>query len=224
MVIAAKFKTTLAALLACASIGTAQAIPIVDTGTPTMVGPNDSGVSVFGPNNPFNEFQYLAGRFTTTEDYYVTGLSAFVRNFVCCQEITNTFSLAIATGPAAPVDATFNYLFDVPTSITGSYEAPAWAGGAVDNYLLEAGSYWIVAFVKEGQFSAGLGMPGGAPSPLEEYAWHGSWRGGWNQFDPWIPSSLGFRVDGTAVPEPGTFALMLAGFLGVLTLVRRRRA
>jgi len=224
MVSAGKFRLSLAAMLACAGIGTAQAIPIVDTGTPTMVGPFDSGIGVIGRTNPVIEYQYVAGRFTTTDDYYVTGLSAFVRNFVSGVEVTSTFSLGIATGPAAPVDATFDYLVDAPTSITGDFTAPAWANASLDNYLLAAGSYWIVAFVKPEQFAVGLGMPGGAPNPLEEYAWLGSWRDGWNQLDPWTPSGLGFRVEGTAVPEPATWALMLVGFLGVLTLARRRRA
>ena len=232
MVIAGKFKSSLAALLACASIGTAQAITIVDTGPSPFVGSGDPGTSLFGYYGSLNEQQFLAGRFTTTEDYLITGLSAFVRNYSCCNPVESTFSLALATGPANPVDAAFANLVSVGTSFNGTGSSAAgWADAMVNNYLLTAGTYWIVAYVAPGQSSFGLGMPGGVPIPMDEYAWYGSWRGGWNLMEDTIggtviPANWGFRVEGnsTSVPEPGTFGLMLVALSGMLTLARRRRA
>jgi hypothetical protein len=231
MAMAGKFRSSVAALLACAGMGTAQAIPIVNTGDPVYTGFSDPGTSLFGSYGAFYEQQFLAGQFTTTEEYLITGLSAFVRNYSCCSPIESVFSLSLATGPSNPVDATFTNLFLAETSFTGTGSSQAgWADAVVDNYLLAPGSYWIVASVQPGQFAVGLGMPGGSPNPMNDYAWYGSWRGGWNQMEDniggtLIPATFGFRVEGnaTAVPEPGTIGLLLTGLLGMLWLDRKRR-
>jgi hypothetical protein len=218
---------SLAALLACAGIGTAQAIPVVDTGTPTMTNFADPAYSFYAQTDFDPSHQFLASRFTITEAYAITGMSAFVRDFACCGFLPNQFSLAIATGPDTLADTALSHLFEVQTSFDSSNGASGWAGAAVDNYLLSAGTYWVVAFVAPGQVNPAMGMPGGAPNPLEVWAWNSGGTTGWRSASTAgnAQSGLGFRIEGelVPVPEPGTFALMLAGFLGVLTLVRRRR-
>jgi hypothetical protein len=221
-----KLRGILAALTLMAGVSTAQAIPIVDTGPSPFVGSAHPGISLFG--NSF-ESQFVAGRFTTTETYEITGLSAFVRGYACCGTISYSFNLGLATGPANADGATFSNLFALPTSFTSVNSSADWAGVAVDNYLLSPGTYWIVASVSSGP--PGLGMPGGVPDPLDAYAFFSSELGHWQSLGEslggtFIPAKFGFRIEGNpvSVPEPGSLSVMLLGLGGVLLLGIRRRS
>lgn len=207
-----------AALALSACIGTASAALVVDTGQPTGDGT--------GPAVVLASYQHLAGRFTTTEEFNITGLSAFVSNHSVPLE--QEMTLSIASGPADPMGATFTRLASTEISITLDTRGSAWVSGAVADYTLAPGLYWIIASVDPGQVSFGLGMPWGAPDPLEAPAFWGDtalepgnfmWRS-----DPEV-HSLGFRIEGDrvqSVPEPAGIALVSLGLAGMLA--QRRRA
>jgi hypothetical protein len=209
-----------AALAFGAWIGTAHAAMVVDTGEPPGLGWGGAVVDTY---------QFLAGRFTTTQAFKLTELSAYVGNYSCCQPMTQEMTLSIATGPMDPLGATFTRLVSGETSLTMDSGTVAWASVALDDYLLAPGTYWIIASVEPGQFAFGLGMPWGAPNPLDAPAFWGD-----TSLDPgnfmWRPDpeqkAHGFRVEGDrvqGVPEPGSFALVGLGLAVVLVQRRRNR-
>jgi hypothetical protein len=212
----------------------ASAELIVDTGTPSGVGAVGLAITN-GSNNPIESLQYLAGEFTTTQSYDITSLSAFVEQYtgqVCpCTPMTATFHLGLATGPANPAGATFTDLFSLPISFTSissnSLTTSGWASVSVPNYLLPAGTYWLVASATSTDDTIGLGMPGGVPDPMSAYAITDTTPDNWGPlttFDVDESPTLGFQIGGqpvNPVPLPDTLGLLATG-LAALGLLRGR--
>jgi hypothetical protein len=205
-------------------IQAASAALIVDTGTPVLP-PFPSGVTIGGPAPPG---QSVAGEFTTTQAYDITGLSAFVGIFLGGEPIsvTENFHLGLAT-------ETFTTLLSLPVSFTATTRndgipATGWASTSVPSYLLPAGTYWIVASATVDDFPLGLAMPGFAPNPLTHYAFMNESSNGWQNLlapDGSSSPALGFQVEGdpvSAVPLPGALGLLLSG-ISALSVLRRRR-
>jgi hypothetical protein len=132
------------------------------------------------------------------------------------------------SGPTDLANAQLSTLVSAGTSLTFENNSAGWASAAIDQYLLPAGTWWVVASVQPGQIGFGLGMPGGVPSPMDAYGFWSQETGVWQPLDAqlggtFIPGTYGFRIDGdlVSVPEPGTGALLLLGV--AMTLVRKRQ-
>jgi hypothetical protein len=218
------FVRSLATLVLIMGSAAAHAIFIVDTGASPFLGSGDPGISV-------NNLQFVAGRFTTLEDFEITSLATFARGYACCGTIDHSFRIGLASGPDVPNLDNLTTFLSLPVSFTSANNSAEWVSTAVDNYLLQAGTWWIVVSSQPGDFVFGVGLPGGVPDPLDAYAYRAEDDGLWRTLDPTslggtqIPATFGFRVEGNAVrgvPEPATVWLLAGGILA-MRFGRRRR-
>lgn len=197
--------------------GTALATPaaaaLIDTGTPTS-GASYSMVST----------QSLAGLFTLSEQTLITSVQGFIGS-----NFNANGSIAIYSGGVNPDFGSLLFSANYAIFSTAFVSGPVpgtWQGVFGVNQILAAGQYWAVF---------GSDSPNGrmflyAPNPLSQYAVQTS--GGWTQLGS--QAGLGVRIDGIArpgvippipgaVPEPGTWAMMLIGFGAIGGAMRARR-
>ena len=196
--------------------GTAFATPaaaaiLVDTGTPTS-GASYSMVST----------QSLAGLFTLSEQTLITSVQGFIGS-----NFNANGSIAIYSGGVNPDFGSLLFSANYAIFSTAFVSGPVpgtWQGVFGVNQILAAGQYWAVF----GSDSPNGRMFLSAPNPLSQYA--AQIPGGWNQLGS--QAGLGVRIDGIArpvvnppgaVPEPGTWAMMLIGFGAIGGALRARR-
>lgn len=198
-----------------------NALPIVDSGSSTYLENWQPGVSLV-------QDQFIAGRFTTTEDYSITSLGAFVRDYSCCGTHTFELTLSLRSGPTELDHSQLTTLVSSATSITLEEHSAGWASASIDNYLLTAGTWWIVASIEPGQYGF-MGMPGGVSNPMDAYGFWSGETGTWRPMESHlagtlIPATFGFRVDGdvVTVPEPSTNLLLLSLTVGLAASRRKR--
>jgi hypothetical protein len=201
----------------------ASADMIVDTGASPNTKAADPGATIGGSPFP-GTLQFVAGEFTTTRAYDITSLSAFVEqygNCSGCAPLESTFELGLATGPANPSFSAFTQLISEPVFLTLFAGTAGWATTSVPDYLLPAGTYWIVASAKSTDLTIGLGMPEGVPNPLDAYAYTVNTPNSWQVLQP----TLGFQIEGnpvSPVPLPGGLGLLTSGLAALATLRRSR--
>jgi hypothetical protein len=193
-------KQLLVAAVLSISTSNLFAANIVDTGPGGAVGPQWT----------LRGDQWLAGEFSIGTAAVVTDVQGWMASTV-----GGTATAAIYTDGG---DIPGSQLFFAPFSASVN-PAGDWFGATGQTWLLPAGTYWAAFEVRPGQTFDG-GMPSPAPSPLGAYSFT---FGGVYQTS--IDLDFGVRILGTqvaAIPEPSTYALMLAG-LGFVGFVANRR-
>lgn len=184
----------------------AQATVVLDT-----FGPGDTANgprwSIDNPS-PAGGGQSLAVPFTLTEAFNVDDILAAIRG-------TGSFSLGIVAGAELPAGSFVYSTTLVLNEPSGnvSLNGLGWA--------LQAGNYWLVSKAQASQ--------GGT---------FGEWRGGGSSATPWAftvdavdtgwifsgtSDAPAARITVSAIPEPGTWALMLGGLALCAAAVRRRQ-
>ena len=195
------YKITFAAFVSAAVIASpAAANFVVDTGKPLA---NDIQLS---------KSQSLAGYFTLTSALEVSSVEGYI------QGLDSIGTITIYSDAAVP--AASNILFSKSFAILAS--TGAWQGVFGQNWMLDAGSYWV-GFSNSGN---GNYMKGFAPTPLPQYAF--STGNTWTLSNPSsAESAIGVRIDGNrlaaGVPEPASWTLMIAGFGAIGGMLRNRR-
>lgn len=209
-----KFKHVL--MLALLATGTALATPaaavtLVDTGMPVGGGaPTDGWVLM--------RTQTLAGLFTLGAAATITSVEGFINGFA------GNGTISIFTGAVDPASATLEHSagFTIAASSLGT-----WQGVFGRSWNLAAGQHWVV-FTSD--FSNVMTFR--PPNPLSQNAFAPALTGPWTQFGS--RNGIGVRITGNptavieppgpgAVPEPGTWAMMLIGFGVVGGALRARR-
>ena len=204
-----KFKDAL--MLSLLATGTALSTPataaiLVDTGQPRS-----------GSNYSMANGTLLAGLFTLNAGTTVTSVEGFIGGMTDANG-----KISIYTGG---VDPKFSgLLFSANYTIASAFTG-AWRGVFGQSWNLAAGQYWVV-FESDGANQMFID----APNPLAQYAVLSPQGPDWIQLGS--RASMGVRITDNAavppptpgaVPEPGTWAMMLLGFGVVGGALRARR-
>lgn len=195
-----KIKNVVVASSLMLAVGSAQAFWIVDSGAGRQ-----NGGAVLD-----NSRQWLAQEFTLDQAYRVTNIEGWMG-----ASVPGTVTLALYTDTAFRPGSE---LYSAEFSVEGRLND--WYGASDLSWDLSAGSYWAAFEVRDGQSMWGY-MGGEPPHIVGANAWS------YNHGASWIDggsNSLGLRVGGilAPIPEPSTYAMMLAG-LGLLGLTAKRR-
>ncbi|MDP9097316.1 MAG: PEP-CTERM sorting domain-containing protein [Pseudomonadota bacterium] len=202
--------TRLASLLAGATVAlcaaSAQAAHFVDTGTP-----NGNPIGAY----TLDGTDFLAGQITFGSAARVDAVFAHILDGTAGE----TFTIALYDDSAVHLPGSLLH------TATATFTTDGWNGvSALSGWDVTAGSYWIgleLGFddsLGQGSLSGAL-LDRGVPRPLARTAFN---AGAGYQASP---LDFGLQVDATVapVPEPETFALLLAGLGVFFPLARRRR-
>ncbi len=176
----------------------AMASFIVDTGTPVATPGSTSWL--LAPS------QSLAGIFTLSSTTTISSVEGFIQGSGSAGAVSIYVGGSFFAG-GPPIFS---------SSFTTIGPAGNWQGVYGRNWVLTPGTYWA-AFSSSGSDSA----INTAPNPLTNYAFTNS--GNWFQFPA---LNIGIRIadnQTAAVPEPATWAMLLFGFAGIGTMMRRRK-
>jgi hypothetical protein len=187
-----------------------HAMLIVDTGEPGIPAPNQ-GLNTLG-------LQYLAGRFSASENYTITSVEGFISTEPNAGTTSGTLE-AVLYGSAGSVPDVGNKLFSQQFTVTEGPPEFNWFGASGLNWNIAPGTYWL-AYEGGGSNTYQGSMPGDVPNPMEIYAYKSPLNSDYNSFGNIFPSNtFGFRIEASdngtdAIPEPATLILLASGVAG----------
>lgn len=202
-----------AALLLCALPSSAHAAIVFDNANdflPTFVGPNDPGLDVTSFSVNFNR---------ATSEFLLGAVFSGVIN--PAGGGIYVIGVNTGTGPAAPFgsigapNVRFNQVVRVNANGTGLISGPT-GGPLAASAITIAGNLFTVRVPLSTLPSTGFG-----PSKYLWNLWPRNGVGNNNQISDFAPNDGGLALN-TAVPEPSTWAMLLAGFMAIGTMLRRR--
>ncbi len=205
-----KLQSLAAALLLAASAGSASAFSLVDTGAvSTPIG----SLSLDGTD-------WLAGEITLTQTVTLTSVKAWLGD----QTGGGSFTVSLYDNdPSNGPDLPGNVLAQANASMAPAAGVYGWYGASNLNWTEGPGKYWVAFEVIGAQTVANGAAPVLAPHPLSAYAYNdGGATPSASGYKPMAGATNAFAVQVDAIPEPETYALLLAG-LGVVALSTRRR-
>jgi hypothetical protein len=202
------FAFTVAAMLLSAAKASAQSAVLIDTGAgvSTSIGQN-ALFSTGGACSPEptcgTNFQFLAAKFTLNQATTLDKVEAWMGSGAGGSVTVRIRSVNPAKN-GLPGDTLPPYLgpvsiYEKTYTIAGS-GVFGWIPFENFNAILSAGTYWL-CFEPVSQSGFSRTMPGGAPNPLDQYAFFGNGNPGYlslNQANS--NSKLGIKIHGTNFP------------------------
>lgn len=193
----------------------ASLLAAAPVGATTLV---DTGPAGGGPSWTLASAQWLGGEFTLGAAAVVTSVEGYSNSNGFGGGFGNGGTLTAAIYASDGVSSTPGAeLFS--TQFTGLDSSSfGWMGPSGLSWALPAGTYWVTFEVRAGDTYFGV-LGGTSPNPLARELF--SVNDVWQQ-----PFGLrnGWRITGGVIPEPATWAMMIAGFGLVGAAARRRRA
>ena len=186
------------------TLGSAQAAYIVDTGEGSQ-----PGYALH--NDDAGAFQSLGATFSVAAAYTISSVEGWISAFN-----NGILTVELITGGSPNGSVLFSATFAaIPSNLGESF----WQGATGLNWSVAAGDYTLAFYAPAGFIGH---MQGSAPNPLAMDWFRNDATGGvWTQANE---LDIGIRIDASpsAVPEPGTLALLGLALMG-LAAVRRRK-
>lgn len=234
---------TLAAAAAAISAGAAQAAelynngPVVNSsGKSVLTSPSTGlgiGAQTSAGNSVADDFTIAAGSSwnVSSLDFfsYQTGATGFTfqqATWAIRSGDANTGTI-MASGVTNLTNGGLQGYRVTPTTLTNTQRGIYKAQADVADFSLGAGHYWL-SWSLTGTAASGPWQPpvsDGRTGNAMQAVTNGSFAN-WTDAGSGLTAELPFVINGVAaaVPEPSSYALMLAGAAVMLTVVRRRRA
>lgn len=227
-------------ILGLAAIGgSAQAVelynngPVVDAnGLSILVSPNTTfglGVQVSAGNSVADDFTVGGGGWNVQSlslYSYQTNASAFTFTSATWSIVSGDVNAGtvVASGTMAPGDGGLQG-YRVTESTLGNTARPIFELELdIPDVNLAAGSYWLRWSLVGDSLFSGPWQPLTADSAVGnlQQAVGGGAFAAWVDAGSGVGAAAPFAIHGSVVPEPGTYALMLAGLAGIAGWTRRR--
>jgi hypothetical protein len=218
-----KYSTLPWRALACACALTlaashARASTLIDTQAPA------GGLT----NSPtVDTSSWLAERFTLAQATTVSSISAFLLSSDEGNDIGKSLTLAVYADTSRGAETSIpdldwfadqqGQLFQTGLTFNGN----GWSSASNLNWSLASGKYWF-ALETDGSGVSGLQVPTGTPQFADKVAFYSGGTG--YSTNGMSPSSDTFGLRVSAVPEPTSIPLALAGMSVMALLLRRRQA
>ncbi len=231
-------KKTLLVLSLAALGGAAQAVELYNNG-PVV---DANGLSILtAPNTTFGLGVQVSAGNSVADDFTVTGggwnvesvsLYAYQTNATAFGFTSATWSIVsgsangavVASGSVTPGNGGLEGYRVTSTTLTSTARGIYELQLDIPDINLAAGTYWLRWSLVGDSLFSGPWQPLTADNEvgnLEQSIGNGA-------FAPWADAGSGlgaeapFALHGSVVPEPGTYALMLAGLAGIAGWTRRR--
>jgi hypothetical protein len=203
------FKQSLitAALFTLLAAGSANAALVVDTGTP-----NNSGSQLLLDGN-----DWLAGQVTFNQSLQITSIQAYLDEIF--PGSGGDFNVTLYS------DNGSNKIGSQLYSGVATYSSTGWNGLSNLSWAVSSGKYWVGLEVDGNTQSSSLVAAQYSPNQLANTAFSadgGSSYSYRNISGTGLNSNMSFGVQIAAVPEPDTYAMLMAG-LGLIGFVARRK-
>lgn len=234
---------TLAAAAAALSAGAAQAAeiynngPVVDAnGKSVLTSPNTTlglGDQTSVGNSVADDFTIAAGKSWNISSLDFFGYQTSSTGFTF-QQATWAIHLGdvnsgtvVASGVTKLTDGGLQGYRVTPTTLTNTARGIYKAQADVTDFTLAAGHYWL-SWSLTGSLASGPWQPPVSDGRIgnAQQATSGGAYATWTDAGSGLTAEMPFAINGmtAAVPEPSSYALMLAGAAVMFGVVRRRKA